>query len=284
MQQNSSILQERLDDLIKLAFREDIFTGDVATEAIIPIQEEATAIISAKAEGIISGIEVAHRVLNYLGENEFTPLVNDGDRVHPGQELIQMKAKYNVLLSAERTMLNFMQRMSGIATATNQLVAAIEGTGTRLLDTRKTLPGHRYTDKMAVRHGGGLNHRMGLYDMAMLKDNHIKISGGITAAVRNARKQLPISILIEVETSTLEEVKEAVAVGADIIMLDNMSCEMMKQAVDIIGHKAKTEASGNITLERIAQVAATGVDYISVGAITHTVKALDISMNFVQNN
>ncbi|GAD04619.1 quinolinate phosphoribosyltransferase [Porphyromonas crevioricanis JCM 15906] len=284
MQQNSSILQERLDDLIKLAFREDIFTGDVATEAIIPIQEEATAIISAKAEGIISGIEVAHRVLNYLGENEFTPLVNDGDRVHPGQELIRMKAKYNVLLSAERTMLNFMQRMSGIATATNQLVAAIEGTGTRLLDTRKTLPGHRYTDKMAVRHGGGLNHRMGLYDMAMLKDNHIKISGGITAAVRNARKQLPISILIEVETSTLEEVKEAVAVGADIIMLDNMSCEMMKQAVDIIGHKAKTEASGNITLERIAQVAATGVDYISVGAITHTVKALDISMNFVQNN
>ncbi|KGN89988.1 nicotinate-nucleotide pyrophosphorylase [Porphyromonas crevioricanis] len=278
------MLQERLDDLIKLAFREDIFTGDVATEAIIPIQEEATAIISAKAEGIISGIEVAHRVLNYLGENEFTPLVNDGDRVHPGQELIQMKAKYNVLLSAERTMLNFMQRMSGIATATNQLVAAIEGTGTRLLDTRKTLPGHRYTDKMAVRHGGGLNHRMGLYDMAMLKDNHIKISGGITAAVRNARKQLPISILIEVETSTLEEVKEAVAVGADIIMLDNMSCEMMKQAVDIIGHKAKTEASGNITLERIAQVAATGVDYISVGAITHTVKALDISMNFVQNN
>ncbi|GAD07222.1 Probable nicotinate-nucleotide pyrophosphorylase [carboxylating] [Porphyromonas crevioricanis] len=284
MQQNSSILQERLDDLIKLAFREDIFTGDVATEAIIPIQEEATAIISAKAEGIISGIEVAHRVLNYLGENEFTPLVNDGDRVHPGQELIRMKAKYNVLLSAERTMLNFMQRMSGIATATNQLVAAIEGTGTRLLDTRKTLPGHRYTDKMAVRHGGGLNHRMGLYDMAMLKDNHIKISGGITAAVRNARKQLPISILIEVETSTLEEVKEAVAVGADIIMLDNMSCEMMKQAVDIIGHKAKAEASGNITLERIAQVAATGVDYISVGAITHTVKALDISMNFVQNN
>ncbi|KGN94168.1 nicotinate-nucleotide pyrophosphorylase [Porphyromonas crevioricanis] len=278
------MLQERLDDLIKLAFREDIFTGDVATEAIIPIQEEATAIISAKAEGIISGIEVAHRVLNYLGENEFTPLVNDGDRVHPGQELIRMKAKYNVLLSAERTMLNFMQRMSGIATATNQLVAAIEGTGTRLLDTRKTLPGHRYTDKMAVRHGGGLNHRMGLYDMAMLKDNHIKISGGITAAVRNARKQLPISILIEVETSTLEEVKEAVAVGADIIMLDNMSCEMMKQAVDIIGHKAKTEASGNITLERIAQVAATGVDYISVGAITHTVKALDISMNFVQNN
>lgn len=281
MQQNRNTHEQRLDRLIELAFCEDIFTGDVATEAIIPLQEEATAIISAKAHGIVSGIEVAQRVLDYLGENEFTSFVQDGEEVQPGQEFIRIKGQYSLLLSAERTMLNFLQRMSGIATATHQLVTAIEGTNVRLLDTRKTLPGHRYTDKMAVRHGGGLNHRMGLYDMAMLKDNHIKVAGGITPAVTQARKRLPISIKIEVETTTLEEVREALAVGADVIMLDNMSCDMMREAVNLIAGRAKTEASGNITLDRIAQVAASGVDYISVGAITHSVKALDISMNFV---
>lgn len=283
MQLNDLTSQNQLDALIALALREDIFTGDVATQTIVPISDQATALITAKADGTVSGIDVAHRVLCHLGENRFEALVKDGDKVVAGQHLIRVTAGYGLLLTAERTLLNFMQRMSGIATATARLVDALKGTSAQLLDTRKTLPGHRYTDKMAVRHGGGRNHRMGLYDMAMLKDNHIKISGGIKHAVENARQQLPISVLIEVETSSLDQVREAIAAGADVIMLDNMTNEMMAEAVNIIAHRAKTEASGNITLERIASVAATGVDYVSVGAITHTVKALDISMNFVEN-
>ena len=180
-------------------------------------------------------------------------------------------------------MLNFLQRMSGIATMTARCVAKLEGTHARLLDTRKTLPGHRLTDKLAVRHGGGTNHRMGLYDMAMLKDNHIKAAGSITDAVRQAKQSLPISIQIEVETKDIDEVREALAAGADIIMLDNMSLEQMTEAVKLIDGRAKTEASGNITLETIAGVAQTGVDFISMGALTHSVKALDISMNFTDH-
>lgn len=274
--------QELLDSLIRIAIAEDVAGGDLATHSIIPAQTTAIAVMTAKAEGVVSGIEVARRVIDTMGPNTFVPLVQDGDYVHPRQELVRIEAAYDTLLSSERIMLNFLQRMSGIATATHRLVELIKDTGVALLDTRKTLPGHRFTDKMAVRHGGGTNHRMGLYDMAMLKDNHIKAAGGIAPAVAQARKCLPISIKIEVETTNLDEVAQALQAGADIIMLDNMSCPDMSKAVELIAGRAKTEASGNITAERIVQVAATGVDYISVGAITHTVKALDISMNFVE--
>ena len=175
-------------------------------------------------------------------------------------------------------MLNFLQRMSGIATYTNQCVQCVAGTKTQILDTRKTAPGHRLTDKMAVRHGGGTNHRASLSDMVMLKDNHIAMAGGIIPAVEAVRPHLPISILIEVETSTLEEVQDALDAGADIIMLDNMDTETMRRAVELIDGQAKVEASGNMTAERLAAVAAVGVDYISIGALTHSVRAFDISM------
>lgn len=270
-------------DLIYLAIEEDGADRDLATLSIIPEEQELTAYITAKADGIISGIEVARSVLECLdneGSWTFTPLVADGNAVTKGQDLITLTGSYRVLLAAERTMLNFLQRMSGIATATHRLVSLCEGTKARVLDTRKTVPGHRFTDKLAVRHGGGLNHRYGLYDLCLLKDNHIKIAGGITPAVESARKQLPLSVKIEVETETLEQVEEAATAGADIIMLDNMSNEMMTEAVRRINGRAHTEASGNVNAERIRSIAECGVDYISVGALTHSVTALDMSMNF----
>lgn len=271
---------ELLDDLIELAVEEDISSGDLATLSIKALSEEASGMIISKADGVISGIEVAQRVIAYLSrEYRFEPYVKDGDRIRKDQKLIKIVAPYDSLLSAERLMLNFLQRMSGIATHTRLLVDKLKGTNAKLLDTRKTAPGNRVTDKQAVLHGGGTNHRMGLYDMAMLKDNHIKVAGGVFSAITRARRQLPISIKIEVETTNLEEVKQALQGGADIIMLDNMSPELMKEAVSLIGGKAKTEASGNITEDNIREVAETGVDYISVGALTHTVKALDMSMN-----
>lgn len=273
---------ELVRKLIDIAIEEDIAGGDLATQSIIPTQARSTAIVTAKADGVISGLEIARMVLSVLSDDyTFTPLVTDGDRITKGEDLLRIEAAYNELLSAERLMLNFMQRMSGIATATRKLVNLIEGTGARLLDTRKTAPGHRITDKMAVRHGGGYNHRMGLYDMAMLKDNHIKAAGGVYNAVTAAKQALPFSVKIEVETTNLSEVSEALRGKADIIMLDNMSTEMMKEAVHLISGHALTEASGNITALSIREVAECGVDFISVGALTHTVAALDMSMNFI---
>lgn len=278
------IEEENLDRLIDLALDEDGVSHDLATLSIIPREELQTAFITAKADGIISGIEVARRLIETAAdldeEVDFEPLVSDGDRITRGQDLIRIRCSYRTLLGVERTMLNFLQRMSGIATATAELVKLCEGTRAHVLDTRKTLPGHRLTDKMAVRHGGGYNHRHGLYDMCLLKDNHIKLAGSITAAVESARRSLPLSIKIEVETETLEQVEEAARVGADIIMLDNMSTEMMTEAVRLIDGRARTEASGNVSAETIRAIAECGVDYISVGALTHSVRALDISMNF----
>lgn len=278
------IEEENLDRLIDLALDEDGVSHDLATLSIIPREDLQTAFITAKADGIISGIEVARRLIETAADLEeevdFEPLVSDGDRITRGQDLIRIRCSYRTLLGAERTMLNFLQRMSGIATATVELVKLCEGTRAHVLDTRKTLPGHRLTDKMAVRHGGGYNHRHGLYDMCLLKDNHIKLAGSITAAVESARRSLPLSIKIEVETETLEQVEEAARVGADIIMLDNMSTEMMTEAVRLIDGRARTEASGNVSAQTIRAIAECGVDYISVGALTHSVKALDISMNF----
>ena len=271
-----------LDFLIQMAFEEDLGTGDLATQVIFPQSHEADAYLVSKADGVISGLDIARRVLEYLGPlTAFHPLVKDGDTVSKGQKILELRGDYARLLSSERIMLNFLQRMSGIATATRHYVDLLRGTHTRILDTRKTLPGFRALDKLAVKHGGGTNHRMGLYDMCMLKDNHITVSGGVRQAIEAAKAQLPVSIKIEIETETLEQVQDALEAGADIIMLDNMDIPTMKEAVKVINGRAKTEASGNITDQNIAQIAQeTGVDFISSGALTHSVKALDISMKF----
>ncbi|MBR8703412.1 carboxylating nicotinate-nucleotide diphosphorylase [Porphyromonas levii] len=280
--ENNILKEDLLDRLIEIAIEEDVASGDLATDAIIGKEGISQAIITAKADGIISGIEIARKVFARMARSEysFEAYIKDGDAVKRGDKILEIKARYNDLLTAERLMLNFLQRMSGIATATHLLVSLIEGTKAVVLDTRKTAPGHRVTDKLAVRHGGGSNHRMGLYDMAMIKDNHIKTAGSISRAIEQVKAVTPLSVKVEVETTNLNEVEEALAGGADIIMLDNMTIETMKEAVALIAGRAKTEASGNITLERIREVAETGVDYISVGALTHSVKALDMSMNF----
>lgn len=272
-----------IDRLIDLAIEEDIATGDVTTDSIIPAHSRAVAEMKMKADGVISGLEIARRVYERF-EQDFVwdAKVKDGDEVKKGEVILRIEASYRCLLLGERLSLNILQRMSGIATETAKYVKELAGTHTQLLDTRKTAPGLRVLDKMAVKDGGGTNHRMGLYDMVMIKDNHIKVAGGITQAVHAVRAHVPAGMKIEVETTNLEEVREALATGADIIMLDNMDNAAMAEAVKIIGGKAKTEASGNMSLARLKEVAATGVDYISVGALTHSVKALDISMN-IQN-
>lgn len=271
-----------IERLLDLAIEEDIATGDISTNAIIPVHSRAVAEMKAKADGVISGLEIARRVYERFEKDiKWEPLVTDGTPVKKGDIILRIEAGYRTLLLGERLSLNILQRMSGIATATANYVKELAGTRTQLLDTRKTAPGLRVLDKMAVHHGGGMNHRMGLYDMIMLKDNHIKLAGGIPNAVKAARANLPLSIKLEVETTTLEEVRQALDCGADIIMLDNMTNEMMAEAVRLINGRAKTEASGNMNIPRLKSVAATGVDYISVGALTHSVTAMDISMNIV---
>ncbi|MBQ5802711.1 MAG: carboxylating nicotinate-nucleotide diphosphorylase [Bacteroidales bacterium] len=272
-----------IDRLIDLAFEEDINTGDVTTDSIIPESMNAVATMTAKQEGVISGLEIVEKVfLKFQKDIVFVPYFKNGDFVKKGDVILRIEASYPTLLKGERTSLNIFQRMCGIATETSRYVKELVGTSTQLLDTRKTAPGLRVLDKMAVKHGGGTNHRMGLYDMAMIKDNHIKMAGGITKAVEQVRANIPSTIKVEVETTNLAEVDEAIAAGADIIMLDNMDNATMAKAVEVIkasGKEIKTEASGNMSIPRLKEVAATGVDFISVGALTHTVKAMDISMN-----
>lgn len=271
---------ELIDRLIDLAIEEDISTGDVTTNSIIPAQSRSTAEMKMKADGVVSGLEIARRVYERFDRDiRWEPLVKDGETVRKGDIILRIEASYRCLLLGERLSLNILQRMSGIATETARYVRELAGTHTRLLDTRKTAPGLRVLDKMAVKDGGGTNHRMGLYDMAMIKDNHIKVAGGITRAVEAVRAQIPSGMKIEVEVTDLAEVREALAAKADIIMFDNMSNEAMAEAVKIIGGQAQTEASGNMSIPRLKEVAATGVDFISVGALTHSVTALDISMN-----
>lgn len=272
-----------IERLLDLAIEEDIATGDISTEAIIPVHSQAVAEMKAKADGVISGLKIIKRVYERFEKDiRWEPLVEDGTAVKKGDIILRIGCSYRTLLLGERLSLNILQRMSGIATATAAFVKELEGTHTQLLDTRKTAPGMRVLDKMAVHDGGGMNHRMGLYDMIMLKDNHIKIAGGIPNAVKAVRKNLPLSVKLEVETTNLEEVRQAIDCGADIIMLDNMSNEAMAEAVKLIAGRAKTEASGNMDIPRLKGVAAIGVDYISVGALTHSVKAMDISMNIIQ--
>jgi nicotinate-nucleotide pyrophosphorylase (carboxylating) len=272
--------EQLIDQIITLAFEEDVAAGDITTNALIPENSRAVATLTMKANGIVSGLEIAGKVFSRLDKDIIcTPYFKEGEKVSQGDVILKVEGNFRALLTAERTVLNILQRMSGIATATALYVKETEGTQTHLLDTRKTAPGMRILDKMAVKAGGGTNHRMGLYDLALIKDNHIKVAGSITRAVQQVRDHITPGVRIEVETTCIEEVKEALTSGADIIMLDNMSTSLMAEAVRLVDKKSKTEASGNMTLGRIREVSATGVDYISVGALTHSVTALDISMN-----
>ena len=268
--------------LFDLAYAEDIGDGDITTNNLVPPGENKTAVLVAKAEGVIAGLPVAEMVFRKFDPNlVWTVKKPDGSKVFPGDVLVEFKGNYRALLTGERKALNFLQRLSGIATYANRCMKEIEGLDVEILDTRKTLPGYRHLDKYAVRMGGASNHRFGLYDMVMIKDNHIQVAGGIKAAVHAIRKQIPKSIKIEVETSNLDEVQQAIDAGVDIIMLDNMSSSLMIEAVALINKRAKIEASGNMTLKRIRKVASTGVNYISIGALTHSVKALDISQRII---
>ena len=277
-----------INKLLDLGIEEDINTGDITTESIIPESMHATATMTAKQDGVISGLEIVKMVYDRFQDDVvFTPYYQDGDSVKKGDVILKVEATYPTLLMGERLSLNIFQRMCGIATETAKYVKELNGTQTQLLDTRKTAPGLRVLDKLAVKHGGGTNHRMGLYDMAMIKDNHIKMAGGIAKAVDQVRSKIAEGIKIEVETTNLDEVRQAIEAGADIIMLDNMGNTEMTEAVSIIraaDKGIKTEASGNMSIPRLIEVAATGVDFISVGALTHTVKGMDISMNIQVDN
>ncbi|MBN1768920.1 MAG: carboxylating nicotinate-nucleotide diphosphorylase [Prolixibacteraceae bacterium] len=271
-------LLEAIAPIIDAGLNEDVNTGDLTTDLLIPADTQTTAIMIAKADGVIAGLPVAEAVFKKLDPNvHFTYHITDGSKVKYGDLICTIEGTYRALLTGERLALNFLQRMSGIATETSKYVEAVKGTKTEILDTRKTVPGLRLLDKYAVKSGGGTNHRIGLYDMVMIKDNHISVAGGISNAVKAIKPNIGENIKIEVETTTIDEVHEALNAGADIIMLDNMNNETMKKAVNIIAGRAKVEASGNMTLKRVKEVAATGVDYISIGALTHSVIALDIS-------
>jgi nicotinate-nucleotide pyrophosphorylase (carboxylating) len=281
MEETGLNIQE-LEYIIEHAFREDIGDGDITTNNLVPENSVAKASMTAKADGVIAGLPIAEKVFKKLDPNLiWKPLVKDGDTIKKGDVIVEMQGSFRALLTGERLALNLMQRMSGIASETAKYVAEVKHTNVQILDTRKTVPGLRTLDKYSVKTGGGTNHRIGLYDLVMIKDNHIKIAGGIAPAVEQIRKSIPSHIKVEVETTNLEEVKEAVVAGADIIMLDNMSNEAMTEAVHLVDGKAKTEASGNMSLERLKGVAETGVDFISIGALTHSVKALDISQNII---
>lgn len=271
---------EKIKSVIDYALKEDIGNGDITTDSLIPMDLQAKATMTAKSTGVIAGLAVAEYVFRTLSTDiTWKTFVNDGDKVTKGEIIVEISGSYRALLTGERVALNFMQRMSGIATMTANYVNALKDSKTKILDTRKTVPGLRLLDKYSVLTGGGTNHRIGLYDMVLIKDNHIKIAGGITKAVTQIKKSLPNGMKIEVETTTIKEVQEALAVGVDIIMLDNMSNSTMAESVKIINGRAKVEASGNMTMERLKEVAATGVNFISIGALTHSVAAFDISMN-----
>jgi len=270
-----------ISECIKCALAEDIGTGDVTTDTIVPARAFLRGRIVARQDGVVAGLEVANHVLLELNQRiRFASKVEDGSTVTRGAVLAELEGPARALLTGERTALNFLSRMSGIATLTRQFVDAVASTKAVILDTRKTAPGMRTTDKLAVRLGGGQNHRTGLFDMVLIKDNHIDFAGSITNAVQRVRaSQTPLEI--EVETRTLDNVREALALGVQRILLDNMSLEMMREAVSICAGRAKLEASGNVTLDNVLEVACTGVDYISVGALTHSPRVFDASLEFV---
>lgn len=276
---NSVTMKLQADPLILQALQEDITGEDVTTNAILPEDCQGEAELLCKQDGIIAGLDVFARPFTLLDDKVwFEFFVKDGDEVHKGQKLAKVVGSMRAILSAERVGLNYLQRMSGIATYTHQVAALLEGTGMPLVDTRKTTPNMRVFEKYAVTVGGGKNHRYNLSDGVLLKDNHISAAGGVAKAIAMAKAYAPFVRKIEVETETLDMVREAVEAGADIIMLDNMSHDMMKEAVAIIAGRAETECSGNVTKENIAALADIGVDYISSGALTHSAPILDLSL------
>ncbi len=268
-----------LDDLLRAALKEDIHTGDLTTRACLLGTCPAAARMIAKEPFVLAGIQVAERVFSLLDPQlRFTPRYLDGTAVSHGALIASLEGDAASLLQGERVALNLLQRMSGIATVTARYLAAVAGTKARIVDTRKTTPGLRALEKYAVRVGGGINHRTGLYDGILIKENHIAAAGGIAAAVNRARASIPHTLKIEVETETVAQVEEALAVGADIIMLDNMDCATMATCVGLIAGRALVEASGGVNLDTVRAIAETGVDIISVGALTHSPRAVDISM------
>jgi nicotinate-nucleotide pyrophosphorylase (carboxylating) len=270
-----------VEQLIRLAMAEDIGDGDITSQAIFSSADVVSGRIVSRHEGIICGCDMVRHVYQLLDPGvSVVPCVHDGDRISPGSEIVTVQGPTISVLSGERIALNFIQRMTGIATRTSRIVSLLAGTSIRLLDTRKTAPGYRLLDKYAVKTGGGTNHRMGLYDMVMVKDNHIKAAGGIGNAVKMARDRYGTKYRVEVESASIDEVRDALASGADIIMLDNMEPCMMKSAIGIIDKKAKIEVSGSMDEERIKQIRGLAIDYVSMGSLTHSVTAFDLSMEF----
>lgn len=277
------MISRSIKEIIKNALAEDIKTGDITTEAIVPDSKTASGEFLVKQEGVLAGFEIVEACFKEYDDSlKFRKYFSDGTRVMPGTIAADVEGRARSILTVERTALNFFQRMSGIATATNQYNEKIKHTKAQLIDTRKTAPGLREIDKLAVKLGGAQNHRIGLYDMFLIKDNHIEVAGSITDAVdacKRWREKKNPSLKIEVETKNLDEVREALLCNVDVIMLDNFEIDKMKKAVELIGGKCKVEASGMININTIKDVADTGVDFISAGALTHSVKALDISLN-----
>lgn len=277
-------LSDAITASISRALAEDIGPGDVTTNSIVPADATASARIVAKQDGIVSGLAVAQASFSLVGgELSFNSTATDGAHVVRGQTLLELSGLARTILTGERTALNFLARMSGIATLTRQFVNAVSRTKARILDTRKTAPGLRATDKLAVLHGGGDNHRHGLYDMILIKNNHIDHAGSVTEAVNLARA-IKNGLDIEVEARTIEEVEEALSLGVERILLDNMSLEEMRRAVSLCSGRVKLEASGNVSLDNVRAIAETGVDFISVGALTHSASAFDASLRWAKDN
>lgn len=271
-----------IDEIIKNALIEDMNYGDITTDTLIEENGTSLAVITAKQAGVVVGLSVAGRVFEMLDSDiSFQALKSDGDTIQKGEMIAKIKGKTRAILKGERLALNLLQRMSGIATKAREYSELVKGTGTRIADTRKTTPSLRILEKYAVRMGGCHNHRFNLSDAVMIKDNHIEAVGGIAKAIKKVRMTVSHTVKIEVEVQSLEQLEEAIAAKADIIMLDNMDVDTMKKAVEINNGRAVLEASGNITSERIKEISAIGVDIISVGALTHSVKALDISLNII---
>ena len=276
---NEITMKMQADQLIRMALQEDITSEDVSTNAVMPTATRGTVDLIAKEDGVVAGLEIYARVFKILDEKTEIELhCKDGDEVKKGELMATVTGDIRVLLSGERVALNYLQRMSGIATYTRQVAKLLEGSNVTLLDTRKTTPNCRVFEKYAVRVGGGHNHRYNLSDGVLLKDNHIGAAGSVAKAVRMAKAYAPFVRKIEIEVETLDQVKEAVEAGADIIMLDNMTPEVMKQAVELFDGRAQTECSGNITKENIQKIREIGVDFVSSGALTHSAPILDISM------
>ena len=272
-------MEKQIRNIIEAALAEDIGTGDITTQATVNRKKKGRAQAIAKDDFVIAGIDVFAETFQLLDRSiKVKKLMDDGCRAKKGDVIAEVVGSLFNIIQAERVALNLFQRMSGIATLTAKYVETVRGTNAKIIDTRKTMPGLRVLDKMAVRIGGGCNHRTGLYDGVIIKDNHIEAAGGITSAVKAQRKHLPHTLKIEVETKNMQEVKEALKCGVDIIMLDNMSVPAMKKAVDFVVGRAILEASGNVSLQNVSEIAATGVDLISIGELTHSVRTADISL------